>query len=238
MKTRTQGILLWYIRHGETSIIAHFYTREYGRQAFIFKRVKGKKSRHKFPFFQPLAFVELFLDYRQKKEIYSGNGAQPLYVFQSIPFQQVKNSITFFLAEFLSKVLQIHEGDVPLFEFLKTSILFLDQETTRGVNFHLIFLVKLTEFLGIQVDVDVPAALYLNIETGTFTAEPTENSFTQEQSMLWKKFQIDDWQVCDILPLSRDQRNVFLGKVLQYYSYHLHDFNTLKSLSVLQELFD
>lgn len=237
MKIETQGIILWYLRYGENSVISHIYTEEYGRQAFIFKGIKSAKGRQKFSFLQPLSLVRLPIDYRPNKELYTGNGAHPFHVMQSIPFQQVKNSVAFFLAELLSKVLQAHEADAPLFRFLKESILLLDNEEFRGVNFHLAFLVKLTQFLGIQPEESEDPNGLLSITQGEFSIASYVDSLSLEQSLLWQKMQNKPLDACDSLELSREQRNVFLQKLLQYYSYHLHDLGKLKSLAVLQEIF-
>lgn len=237
MKTQTEGIVLRYFRYGDSSIIAHIYTKEYGRVAFLFKGVKSRSAKRNSYFLQPLALVEVSLDYRPQRDIYTGRGAQLSEVFQSIPFQQIKNSIAFFLAEFLSYILQIYEADNPLFTFLKESILFLDRETEKAANFHLTFLVKLTEYLGVQPEIKGNNATYLNIELGIYTTEKTPNSLSEEESDLWQNFRNSSWQECDAIALSREQRNVFLEKVLHYYSYHLQDLQQLKSLAVLKEIF-
>ncbi len=205
-------------------MIAHIYTKEYGRQAFIFKGGSSRTAKRKMNFLQPLALVELPIDYRPQKELYLGNGTQSLQPFQTIPFQQIKSSIVFFLAEVLSKLLQIHESDEPLFDFLQDAIQLLDEENTKGTNFHLTFLVKLMQFLGIQPDLEGEDSLDL--------------MQFNEDLPLWQTFQESTWETCDCLVLSRDQRNAFLDKILTYYSFHLQDLTNLKSLSVLQEIFN
>ncbi len=223
MKEQTAGIVLRYFRYGDSSIIAHIYTEKYGRQTFIFKAAKTRSTKRKINFLQPLALVELPIDYNPKKELYPGNGTQILRVFQSIPFLQVKNSCAFFLAEVLGKLLQTQEADQPLFMFLTDAISFLDKESTKGANFHLTFLIKLMEYFGIQPDWEVTETLEIQIK--------------EEEDTLWKAFQLGTWEECDALPLAREQRNLFLDKILAYYSFHLQEMGQLKSLAVLQEVF-
>ncbi len=224
MKIKTVGIVLRYFRYGDNGMIAHIYTKEYGRQAFIFKGGSSRATKRKMNFLQPLSLVELPIDYRPQKELYLGNGTQSLQPFQTIPFRQIKSSIAFFLAEVLSKLLQIHESDEPLFDFLQDAIRFLDEESTKGTNFHLTFLVKLMQFLGIQPNLEGEDSL----DVMQFN----------EDFPFWKTFQESTWKACDCLALSRDQRNAFLHKILAYYSFHLQDLTNLKSLSVLQEIFN
>lgn len=238
MRTQTVGIVLRYFRYGDNGVIAHIYTKDYGRQSFIFKSAKSRKSKNKLNFLQPLAFVELPIDYKPQKELYSSNGATLYQIFENIPFQQVKNSIAFFIAELLCKVLhQACEKDEPLFLFLEEAISFLDKETTRGANFHLAFLVKLTEFLGIRPIENDTEHSFLNISQGEFSLFSEVDSLTNTHSKLWKELQNNTWDNCDIIALSREQRNSFLSKVLQYYSYHFQDLGKFKSLDVLHEVF-
>ncbi len=223
MREQTAGIVLRYFRYGDSSVIAHIYTEKYGRQSFIFKSAKTRITKRKINFLQPLALVELPIDYKSRKELYSGNGTQILQAFQNIPFQQTKNSSAFFLAEVLSKLLQTQEADKPLFTFLTDAILFLDKENTKGANFHLTFLVKLMNFFGIQP----------NLEENNFF----ETQTIKEDFSLWRTLQQETWKDCDRLELSRERRNIFLEKILAYYSFHLQEIRQLKSLSVLQEVF-
>ncbi len=223
MKIRTEGIVLHYFRYGDNGMIAHIYTKEYGRQSFIFKGGNSKSAKRKLNFLQPLSLVEVPIDYRPQKELYIGNGTQFLHTFQSIPFQQIKSSSAFFLAEILSKLLQIYEKDEPLFAFLSEAILFLDREETKGANFHLTFLVKLMQFMGIQP----------NFEEN----ELSEIVSNQEDLLLWQNLENMTWEESDNLALSREYRNNFLQKLLEYYTFYFQDVTKLKSLSILQEVF-
>ncbi|PVX51978.1 DNA replication and repair protein RecO [Balneicella halophila] len=238
MRKQTLGIVLRYFRYGDNGMIAHIYTRDYGRQSFIFKSSKSRKSKNKLHFLQPLALVEIPIDYKPQKEMYMGNGATSSKLFQDIPFNQVKNSIAFFIAELLSKVLQYaQEADESLFSFLKDAIVFLDDENIKGTNFHLAFLVKLTAYLGIQPEEHDAEHSYLNISQGEFSPFSEIDSLTSGHSTLWKTLQNKTWVACDAIPLSREKRNAFLEKVLQYYTYHFQDLGKFKSLEVLHEVF-
>lgn len=238
MRIQTEGIVLRYFRYGDSAMIAHIYTEAYGRQSFFFRGAKSRSAKRKMHFLQPLALLEIPIDYKASKEFYTGNGAQTLQIFNSIPFEQIKTSCAFFIAELLSKLLQAHEADKPLFDFLKAAILFLDSDTTKGANFHLTFLVKLTSFLGIQPEIVATERAFLNIAKGKFTTLHEAESCSEEHSLLWKTLQKENWIYCDELLLSREQRNSFLKKLLQYYTYHLQDLGQLKSLVVLQNVFE
>lgn len=238
MTTHTKGIILRYFKYGENSVIAHIYTRHFGKQSFIFRGAKSRKSKQKINFLQPLFLLDIPISYRENKDLYTGNGATIYYPFQSIPFDYTKNAVAFFLAEFLSKTLHTQEEDSSLFAFLVDAILKLDSETTKSENFHLHFLVKLTHQLGIQPSTNYSSDTpFLSITHGKYISNEESYSFDKEYSRIFYSLQTDNWNKNTELPFSRIQRNKLLTKILNYYTYHFNELKNLKSLSVLNELF-
>lgn len=238
MRIKTEAIVIKYFKYSESSIIAHLYTRAYGRQTFIFKGIKTKKSQQKINFLQPLHQIEIPIDFRENKTMYNGNGATILYNYQSIPFSHIKRAISFFLAELLSHTLYAQEKDDRLFDFLREAFSFFDREEVKGSNFHLAFMVKFSHYIGIE-----PIANYteenpfLAIEQGSYVSEQLPNSFDKETSAIIFQIQQSDWYECEELSLSRSMRTSLLVSLIRYYNYHIHDFGEMKSLPVLQELF-
>jgi DNA repair protein RecO (recombination protein O) len=49
-----EGIILHYVKYGDNSIIATIYTREWGRQAYMVKCSRSKKSQNRSGILQPL----------------------------------------------------------------------------------------------------------------------------------------------------------------------------------------
>lgn len=238
MKIITEGIVLRYFRYGDNGVIAHIYTRDYGRQTFIFKGAKSSKTQRKVNFLQPLFLLNLPIDYRPQKEMYAGNAAQLAHNYGSIPFQYTKSSIAFFIAELLSKTLQTQEADNLLFDFLKEAFFYLDNPSTNGRNFHLTFLAKFSKFIGIQPAENLSKATpYFSILQGEYISTQLADCLDEAQSILVDQLQKNSWKDCDKIALSHHQRNAFLEKWLQYYHQHCHDFGQLQSLAVLQELF-
>lgn len=238
MRIKTEAIVVKYFRYSENSIIAHLYTREYGRQTFLFKGGKTKKTQQKINFLQPLYQLEVPIDFRENRTMYNGNGATMLYNYQSIPFAHIKRAISFFLAELLSQTLHTQEKDDKLFLFLNNSFSFFDKEEVKGSNFHLAFMVKLSLYLGISPIANyTEQSPFLSIEQGCYTSELLPNSLDKEMSYIIFQMQKSNWEECEQIALSRNMRTALLFKLLQYYNYHLHDFGEIKSLAVLQELF-
>ena len=65
---------------------------------------------------------------------------------------------------------------MKLFSFLEASLQYLDNEESYS-NFHLLFLLKLTKFLGIQPETSGIELSFFNLQTATFQAKD-EGSFS------------------------------------------------------------
>ena len=60
-----------------------------------------------------------------------------------------------FLAEFLSHALREEGKNEPLFAYLVSSIRWLDACRSDYANFHLVFLIRLSRFLGFYPNLEV-----------------------------------------------------------------------------------
>ena len=59
MLNKTRGIVLHHIKYSETSIIATIYTEVFGRQSYIIKGIRNKKSKIKANILQPLFLLNM-----------------------------------------------------------------------------------------------------------------------------------------------------------------------------------
>ena len=65
-----------------------------------------------------------------------------------IPTNPSKQAILLFLAEFLTYATRDEQQNVPLFLFIRSSLLWLDETEARFANFHLVFMARMSRFLG------------------------------------------------------------------------------------------
>ena len=71
------------------------------------------------------------------------------YPFKSVPYHPHKSAIALFIAEFLYRALREEAENAPLFAYLSNSIQWLDECKHDFANFHLVFLIRLSRFLGL-----------------------------------------------------------------------------------------
>ena len=144
----TRSIVLNQLRYGDSSLIVHLYTERMGRQTVFVRGVFSKKSPVSAAMFQPLNLIETDLHHRANRQMQRISNAQIYCPLQSIPFDPVKSCIAMFIAEILYKTLREEEHNPELFNFLLHSIQTLDLNDCGTANFHLVFLVHYSRYLG------------------------------------------------------------------------------------------
>ena len=240
MLTKTQAIVLHSLKYGETRLIVDMFTRSQGRQSFIVSIPKSVKGKIKKQLFQPLTLLEIEYDLRPKLQLQKLSDVRLASPFSSIPFDPNKLSISLFIAEFLYYALRSEQRNEPLFDYIVNSIQWLDAQTNRFANFHLVFLMRLSRFLGFYPNLDhYQAGDYFDLRESVFLpVPPVHRDFLHPQEA--KKIQLMmrmDFPTMHLFRMSHQERNRLLEVSLIYYRLHIPDFPELKSVSVLQELY-
>lgn len=233
--------MLHSLKYGETRLIVDMFTRSYGRLSFIVSLPKSAKGKMKKQFFQPLTILEIETDVRPKLQLQKLSDVRLLHPFSTIPFDPHKLSIALFIAEFLYYALRSEQQNVLLFDYVTDSIQWLDGQDSRFANFHLVFLMRLSRFLGFYPNLDdYSAGDYFDLRESIFlSAPPVHRDFLcpheAEKVQLMMRM---DFATMHLFQMSHTERNRLLEVALSYYRLHIPDFPELKSLSVLQELYE
>ena len=240
MLTKTQAIVLHSLKYGETRLIVDMFTRSQGRQSFIVSIPKSVKGKIKKQLFQPLTLLEIEYDLRPKLQLQKLSDVRLASPFSSIPFDPNKLSISLFIAEFLYYALRSEQRNEPLFDYIVNSIQWLDAQTNRFANFHLVFLMRLSRFLGFYPNLDhYQAGDYFDLRESVFLpVPPVHRDFLHPQEA--EKIQLMmrmDFPTVHLFRMAHQERNRLLEVSLIYYRLHIPDFPELKSVSVLQELY-
>ena len=240
MLTKTQAIVLHSLKYGETRLIVDMFTRSQGRQSFIVSIPKSVKGKIKKQLFQPLTLLEIESDLRPKLQLQKLSDVRLASPFSSIPFDSNKLSISLFITEFLYYALRSEQHNEPLFDYIVNSIQWLDAQTDRFANFHLVFLMRLSRFLGFYPNLDhYQTGDYFDLRESVFlSTPPVHRDFLHPQET--EKIQLMmrmDFPTMHLFRMSHQERNRLLEVSLIYYRLHLPDFPELKSVSVLQELY-
>ena len=240
MLSKTPALVLHAIKYGETRLIVDLFTRQHGRLSFIVSLPKSPKAKVKKQYFQPLTMLEIEADVRPKAQLQKVRDVRLAVPLTTIPFDPHKLSISLFVAEFLYHALRGEQQNAPLYDYVTNSILWLDSQDARFANFHLVFLMRLSRFLGFYPNLDHYApGDYFDLRESIFTSQPPlHRDFLLRQEA--EKIQVMmrmDFPTMHLYKMSHQERNRLLEVALAYYRLHLPDFPELKSVEVLRELY-
>ena len=146
------------------------------------------------------------------------------------------------LSEILFRVVKETEPDPRLFEYLFESIQLLELSDKGVANFHLVFLMRLSRFLGLYPNLeDYHGGDYFDLQNACFTPlRPQLHSdyIAPEEAARLTRLMRMNYETMHLFAMSRMERARCLTIMNEYYRLHLPDFPVLKSLEVLKELFD
>ena len=237
MFTSTKGIVLRTYPFKDKMCISRVFTRNTGIESFIVKRVKNQLILT-----QSLNMVDLVFKKKNTSNLLFVKEAQVDYVYQSLNLKAEKIQTSIVLCEILNKI--VKEKNPELYDFVTTSLQWLDQSVKCHIGFNSLFLIKLCDFVGISPSVysdDNPSApKFLNIADGEFIhLENTKlkkdivPSLESEMIYALSKIGFDD---LNTIGLSIKLNNSIFNYLLLYISRHLTDLSSFRSLKIIIEL--
>ncbi len=237
MIAKTQGIVFHQIKYSETSLIVKIYTRELGIQSYLIKGVRSKKTKISAALLQHLSLLDIVASHKEKSNLHYIREMHSAHQYASIPYDMTKSSITLFVNELLLKAIREEETNTDLFDFIFQSMQWLDLATENYVNFHLIFAIQLSRYLGFYPrGIYSPKTSYFDLEEGCFeNRRPIHHNYLQSQETeKWSLLTDISFENIDEIKLNHFDRNKLLDQIVQYYQLHLPNFGDLKSLDVLR----
>lgn len=240
MLTKTKAIVLHSFRYGERKLIVDLLTYACGRVSCIVKTASSPKGKLRKQCFQPLTLLELIIDQRPQRSLQTISEAHVSVPYTTLPFNPYKLSISLFVAEFLRAVTRREPADEALYAYVENSLRWLDECQEGFANFHLVFLMRLTRFLGFYPNAeDYADGSWFDLRTSTFSpSAPLHNDALPPAEA--KKIGLllrMNFATMHLYKMSRADRNRMVDVILSYYRLHQPDMTELKSLDVLRELF-
>ena len=156
-------------------------------------------------------------------------------------FHPVKNALSLFLSEVLYRTIQEKEANRPLFDYLYRSIKWLDIADKGIANFHLAFLLQLSAYLGIHPNSgSYKKGYFFDLRNGIFSGFlPEHNNYlNKEDSIVFERLLRINFENMALYTFTRHERARIIRYIIEYYRIHLSDFPEIKSLAVMQSLYD
>ena len=189
---------------------------------------------------QPLFIVDLVAYQKQNRDLQRLKEIKSKQVYQNIPFEITKSSIALFVAEILYKSVSEHESYPEMYDFIKNSLLYFDLMEEGASNFHLWFLVRLTEYLGFLPDTtQIGFQGWFDFKKGVVSSFEPSHPFYANKEVTARIVELASLKIANLrnFRVNREMRDSLLSVLTQYYQAHFEGLGEIKSLNVLREVF-
>ncbi|RWY49284.1 DNA repair protein RecO [Mucilaginibacter gilvus] len=239
MLHKTRGIVFKTTDYSESSVVVQIFTEKFGLQSYLINGVKKPKAKISRNMLQPLHLIDMVVYHKAAGNIQRIAELKNAPVLLSIPYDIIKSCLAMFLNEVLYKAVKQQTPDENIFDFIFNAIEWLDNATRGLANFHLVFLIQLTRYLGFYPHSEgASGANYFDMKNGVFSNyRPDSLSYLSPphtknfEALLQSGFgKIED------IKLSNDERRYLINKLLEYYAMHIEGFGYIKSHEVLEEV--
>lgn len=224
-------------KFGERQLVAHLLTPSRSRVGYVVSLGRGAEARR---LFAPLSLIEFTGiygrgDLGKMREVVA---APALY---NIGYDPIKCTLALFVSELLYRVVRT-EGEVEqsLYDFVRQAIITLDGAEDRQMvaNFHLWFMVRLAGALGYAPRDNWGQGVWFDIKAGEFVRDRPLHALCMEPECagLLARLMASDGDTAT-WGLSGGLRREFLSAMTDYYAWHTEAIYSVRSLSILSEVF-
>lgn len=240
MIRKTRGIVLHTTRYGESSLVVHCYTEQFGRQTYMVKGVRKSRKQNRSNLFQPLFILDFEVYQKDNREIQLVKEVNRAFPLNSIPFDITKSTQAIFMAEILYRVVKEEEANPMMAHFLVNSIQYLDALESPSPDFHIIFLFQLTRYLGFYPQNNYAKGNDIfDLNSGFFKSYITDPDLqlSPEDSLLWSRYMLLDFQSIKGADFNSSHRKTMLNNLIRYFKFHVEGMGEIRSLDVLHTFF-
>lgn len=241
MLLKTKAIVLKTLKYSENKYIIDLLTEAEGRVSVVINIPKTAKGKLKKQYFQLMTLLEVDLDFRQKESLQHLRDVRITYPYFSIPVDPYKMSMTLFLAEFIYHSTRDERQNPNLFAYIENSIRWLDASEEHFSNFHLVFMMRLSRFIGFFPNVDdYHEGDYFDMRNASFSSMvPLHTDFLNAADS--SKIQLlmrMNYDTMHLFKMNHEDRNRIIDVLITYYRLHVPSFPELQSLPVMKQLWE
>ncbi len=240
MLYKTRGIVLHNLKYNDKYAITQIYTEEFGRVAYLTSKEKSKNSKVPKSLFHALSVIDLEVEHKNLRDIQRIKEARIHLPLSEILSNPVKSTISIFLAEFISNTTKDIQSNKILFDFILHSIRILDLSESGTANFHLVFMIRLSIFLGFYPNADgyIPG-MFFDMQNGVFVrTKPLHPHFLNpDESRIFFLLLRMNYENMHTFSFSGNNRADIILRILEYYKLHLSELPEIKSLEIFHSFF-
>ncbi|HTA83769.1 MAG TPA: DNA repair protein RecO [Bacteroidia bacterium] len=239
MHNTTEAIVLQLYPYKDNGAVVKLYSKNKGIISCWASSIHKRTSKTKVNLLQPLAIIKAEINDKENSSLIQLKEIETSVHTPGISLNIEKSTIAIFLSELLLKLLKESSTDESFYEFIRDSIILLNETPEKCANFHILFMVVLSDHLGLLPAGNFsPATQYFNLKDGIYEAtSPMHPHFLAPAESEWlsklSSFKMEDFYKPSIPAPSR---KLLLRGLLEYFELHLA-ITPLKSHLVLEEVF-
>ncbi len=226
MLATTKAIVISALKYKDSSLIVTCYTKGFGIQSYILHHIlKTKKGKINPAYFQLLSLLEIQVNHKPNLTLQKITEVKLNHTYNSLQTNIYKSTVALFLAEILQITLKEEEENNELYQFIETALLWYDLHEFNA-NFHLVFLIKLSQHLGVYPNPKTLSRVF-------FTQDNDPRKISTLSTLFGTNF-----DELHLIKISAKMRQNILTELLNYFNLHLGAFKKPKSLKILHEVFN
>jgi len=237
---KKEGIILKSTKYGDNSIIVNILTHDEGLQAYIIKGVYGNKKGSRAALLQNTNIVSFVTTHSKlRSTIGQLKDIEISHFYNSIPTDMSKTAIALFISELCAKTIAGQERNDMLYDFVKDSLVRLDEMSESTANYPLCFIIGLSQLLGFAPLNNHTQNSYFDMAEGHFTKEPPDTHnyfFDVENSSILASFLTDDTYAPLSLRLGNGTRREMLDGLITYVRLHTPVMGSIQSHEILRQV--
>lgn len=176
--TKTQAFILKTQDYRDTSLLAHLYTRDFGKIRGIIKGIRDARARYDSTL-EPFSMNEiLFYKRRRGGDLHQVTQVELTDLFPAVREDLERLAYASYFAELLNELVEVEDPSPELFDLLKDSLELLGSGASPK-RCARIFEVKLFEILGLMPEIrscvvcraESPERAYFNVALGGIRCE-------------------------------------------------------------------
>lgn len=238
MQVVDEAIILGTIQVKNNNNVVKMFTKTHGLQsAYVSAGTKKKAAKN--AVLQPLSICQVTYSTGKNSSLPNLREAKIEEPLLNIQMDIYKSTISLFIADFLAQVLpQDHEEG--FYEFVVKSIQIFNEIEEGKSSFHLAFIVKISQWLGVQPTLNKERNNYFDLKEGIFLSGTPNHPYylSIDETRVIAHLLQQGWYEIGQLKISNQERRKLLNSLIHYYTFHVPGFKKPKSLSILEEVFN
>ncbi len=242
MFLNTRAFVLKKQKYNDKNCIVQLFTQKKGMLSFLIPLPsQGKrKKRGIYNLLYPLNEITLEFDYKEGKSLHFIKEADFHSIRMEIISDPIKSSIAFFLAEVLWRTFRKTAEDETLFEYISTTLDILELSHQGTANFHLTFLLRLLEQMGLvphYIEAPKEENQWFDLQGLSFgSLQNLEASIPPEKAKFIPLFSRIKYPNMHLYKFTVAERREIADYLLSFYALHIEDFGRVRIQDILASL--